>query len=89
MSNTSSAAMQKQLVQIKKEKLEMDTDSKENQMNSDWVRKEIAEEESSGESSKNVVKDAPAVSTSAVPSPMPTLDEILKKYKFTTGTKLS
>ena len=89
VTNTSSVAMQKQLVQIKKEKFEMDTDSKENNLNSDRVRKEMAEEESSRESSNNVVKDAPPVSTSAVSSPMPTLDEILKKYKFTTGTKLS
>ena len=82
MTTTSSAAMQKQLVQVKKEKLEMtDSDMDKSQTR---LRNEIEKGDTLLESS---VKVGSETSVSSAPSPLPTLDDILKKYKFPTGSK--
>jgi len=82
VTTTSSAAMQKQLVQVKKEKLEMtDSDMDKSQTR---LRNEIEKGDTLLESS---VKVGSETSVSTAPSPLPTLDDILKKYKFPTGSK--
>jgi len=82
VTNTTSAAMQKQLVQIKKERLES-VDMKEEHFNN--VRNEMAQDRPVREASTDLLDETPPVpeDTSA---PMPTLDEILKKYKFSAGS---
>ena len=81
VTTNTSAAMQKQLVQVKKERLELtDENPDENQMK---IRKKIEEGESLAESSLKVGNDTPVSGTSLPP----TLDDILKKYKFIPGSK--
>ena len=85
MTTNTSAAMQKQLVQIKKEKMEVDT--KEDYVNSVRIRSELAKEESPDERSAELLNETPPAPAVEDPTaPMPTLDEILKKYKFSTGS---
>ena len=81
MTTNTSAAMQKQLVQVKKERLELADEVPDN--NQVLIRKKIEEGETFGESSSKVGNDAPA-SGASLP---PTLDDILKKYKFIPGSK--
>jgi len=81
VTTNTSAAMQKQLVQVKKERLELaDENPDDNQMK---IRKKIEEGESLAESSLKVGNDTPVSGTSLPP----TLDDILKKYKFIPGSK--
>jgi len=70
----SSAVMQKQLTQVKQEKLEMDsmTDSQLK------FRKELAREDSRVETSDR--SDSEVSHSETTTSPMPTLDDILRKY---------
>ena len=76
MTTNTSAAMQKQLVQVKKERLELaDDNPDDNQMR---IRKKIEEGENLAESSLKVGNNTP-VSGNSLP---PTLDDILKKYKL-------
>ena len=82
VSNTTSAAMQKQLVQIKKERMES-VDMKEEHFNR--VRNEMAEDRPASEASTDLLNETPPVPEETA-APMPTLDEILKKYKFSAGS---
>ena len=82
VTNTTSAAMQKQLVQIKKERMES-VDMKEEHFNS--VRNEMALERPASEASTDLLNETPPV-PEEIAAPMPTLDEILKKYKFSAGS---
>jgi len=85
VTTNTSAAMQKQLVQIKKEKMEVDT--KEDYVNGARIRSEMAKEELSDERSAELLNETPPAPAVEDPTaPMPTLDEILKKYKFSTGS---
>ena len=81
VTTNTSAAMQKQLVQVKKERLELADEVSDN--NQVLIRKKIGEGETLGESSSKVGNDASA-SGASLP---PTLDDILKKYKFIPGSK--
>ena len=86
VTTNTSAAMQKQLVQIKKEKLEVDT-KEEDYVNGARIRSEMAKEELSDERSAELLNETPPAPAVEDPTaPMPTLDEILKKYKFSTGS---
>ena len=67
----SSVVMQKQLEQVKQEKLEMD-DMTDNHVK---FRKQIAREESSD------ILDNSVSHSETTTSPLPTLDDILKKYQ--------
>jgi len=82
VTNTTSAAMQKQLVQIKKERMES-VDTKEEHFNS--VRNEMAQVNPASEALSDLLNETPPVSEETA-APMPTLDEILKKYKFSAGS---
>ena len=73
---TSNSAMQKQLIQIKKEKMEMTEEEK-------VPRSEPSLEESS--TSNNFMSSSPSSSMSS--SLSSSLDEILRRYKFTTGAR--
>ena len=82
VTTNTSAAMQKQLVQVKKERLELADEAPDN--NQELIRKKIEEgDETIAESSVKVGNDTPA-SGASLP---PTLDDILKKYKFIPGSK--
>ena len=73
--------MQKQLVQVKNERLELADEVPDN--NQVLIRKKIEEDETLAESSGKLGNDTP-VGGASLP---PTLDDILKKYKFIPGSK--
>eukprot|EP00092_Neocalanus_flemingeri_P026307 GFUD01028520.1.p1 GENE.GFUD01028520.1~~GFUD01028520.1.p1 ORF type:complete len:657 (-),score=159.95 GFUD01028520.1:22-1992(-) len=82
VTNTSSAAMQKQLVQIKKERMDVKADKFSD------MRSEMMEDETPSEASTALLNETPPgpASEESTPGFSTTLDEILKKYKFKTGS---
>merc|ERR1712212_890023 len=80
VTTNTSAAMQKQLVQVKKERLELADEASDNSQV--LIRKKIEEGETLGESSSSIVGNDASASSASLP---PTLDDILKKYKFIPG----
>eukprot|EP00092_Neocalanus_flemingeri_P037533 GFUD01040868.1.p1 GENE.GFUD01040868.1~~GFUD01040868.1.p1 ORF type:complete len:645 (-),score=162.92 GFUD01040868.1:46-1980(-) len=82
VTNTSSAAMQKQLIQIKKERMDVKGDKFSD------MRSEMMDDETPSEASTALLNETPPgpASEESTPGFSTTLDEILKKYKFTTGS---